>query len=146
MAKQLIILLVTLLLVGCSGEEEKKAPVQRATNQAVDIAQPLAQQDMAQPLAAHDNLLLFFINPNGGPCRMQDRILKEMAADLKERITVRYVQTTVQSDMNLFYQYGIRSLPSLVLTTSTGKELGRLTPGVHNAPAVLDLVNAHTGS
>ncbi|PLX48588.1 MAG: hypothetical protein C0613_10405 [Desulfobulbaceae bacterium] len=146
MTKHLIILLVTMLLVGCSGEEEQKAPNQRATNQAVDIAQPLARQEISQPLAANDNLLLFFLNPNGGPCRMQDRILKEMAADLKERVTVRYVQTTVQSDMNLFYQYGIRSLPSLVLTSSTGKELGRLTPGVHNAAAVLGLVTDHTDS
>jgi thioredoxin-related protein len=69
-----------------------------------------------------------------------------MADELKDRVTVRYIQTTVSSDRSIFYQYGIRSLPTLVLAGATGKELSRLTPGVKNAAAVLGLINTIPGS
>jgi thioredoxin 1 len=56
------------------------------------------------------------------------------------------VQTTVDSDRDIFYQYGIRALPTLVLADAAGKEVSRLTPGVQKADDILRLVNTIPGS
>jgi thioredoxin-related protein len=56
------------------------------------------------------------------------------------------VQTTVVADRDIFYHYGIRALPSLVLADAAGKEISRLTPGVKNAEDILRLINTIPGS
>ncbi len=150
MSKRIIlVLLATMLIAGCSGDQDSNT--KGAQPQREIVAQPLAKEAL-QPvspattvnLASHQ--LLFFIDPNGRPCQMQAQILTAMADELKDRVTVRYIQTTVSSDRSIFYQYGIRSLPTLVLAGATGKELRRLTPGVKNAAAVLGLINTIPGS
>lgn len=82
---------------------------------------------------AADFKLMFFINPDGGPCRMQNTILKEMAGELSGKVDIQYVQTTVAADLNIFNQYGIRGLPTLVLADAGGKEINRMPPGVKNS-------------
>ncbi len=81
-------------------------------------------------------VLVFFLDPNGGPCRMQADILQKLPESLQNRVDLRLVQTTVPDDRQLFYQYGIRGLPSLVLTDPQGQEIKRLPPGVQNARAI----------
>jgi thioredoxin 1 len=83
--------------------------------------------------------LVFFMNPNGAPCQMQDRILHDMAPDLKGKVEVVYYKTTVPADIAKFNQYGIRSLPTLVVTDASGKELRRATPGIQSAAQVRQL-------
>jgi thioredoxin 1 len=80
--------------------------------------------------------LVFFMNPNGAPCQMQDRILRDMAAELRPRVEVVYYRTTEGSEIARFQQYGIRSLPALVLTDAAGRELRRATPGIQSAEQV----------
>ena len=41
---------------------------------------------------------VFFMNPNGAPCQMQDQILWEMAPELKGKAVVVYYKTTVTSE------------------------------------------------
>jgi thioredoxin 1 len=94
----------------------------------------------ASTRAAPRNRLVFFINPHGAPCQMQDKILNEMAGELRARTDVVYYRTTSNEDLQKFQQYGIRSLPQLVLTDATGKELRRATPGVQSTTAVRALV------
>jgi thioredoxin 1 len=85
--------------------------------------------------------LVFFMNPNGAPCQMQDQILQGMAGELKGKATVVYYKTTVASDIAMFQQYGIRSLPLLLVTDASGKEIRRATPGIQSAAQVRQLLN-----
>jgi thioredoxin 1 len=84
--------------------------------------------------------LVFFMNPGGAPCQMQDRILQEMAPELKGKAEVVYLKTTVPGDIARFQQYGIRALPTLIVTDASGKEIRRATPGIQSATQVRQLV------
>jgi thioredoxin 1 len=84
--------------------------------------------------------LVFFLDPNGGPCRMQAQILTEMANELKGRAAIHYVQTTVSEDHRLFAAYGIRALPTLLLADASGRELKRLAPGVKGQEEIRTLL------
>ena len=81
--------------------------------------------------------LLFFMNPNGRPCQMQDAIIHEMGTTLSDLATVKYVKTTSRDDYQLFAAYGIRGLPSLIILDEQGKEYKRFTPGVQSAESVM---------
>lgn len=84
--------------------------------------------------------LVFFINPYGMPCQLQDRVLKEMSSELAGRVEIVYVRTTEPADHPTFGRYGIRALPTLVLTDAAGQELRRATPGVQTADQVRRLI------
>lgn len=84
--------------------------------------------------------LIFFMNPNGRPCQIQDKILDDMGAELKGKVEVVYYRTTAREDIAKFDQYGIRSLPALVLTDADGRELRRPTPGIQGTGAVRRLL------
>ncbi len=84
--------------------------------------------------------LVFFMNPGGMPCQMQDRVLREMSSELNGRFEVVYYRTTEPSDLAQFDRYGIRSLPTLVLTDPTGQEIRRATPGVQSPEQIRQLL------
>lgn len=84
--------------------------------------------------------LVFFMNPNGAPCQMQDRVLQEMAGELRGKAQVVYFRTTVPADISAFQQYGIRSLPLLLVTDATGREIRRGTPGIQSAAQIRQLL------
>ncbi|HET8733165.1 MAG TPA: hypothetical protein VFM45_05265 [Anaeromyxobacteraceae bacterium] len=107
---------------------------------AAQQAKPTAKAAMASHAAPLPRLV-FFMNPNGAPCQMQDQILQGMASDLKGKANVVYYKTTVPSDIPMFQQYGIRSLPLLLVTDASGKELRRATPGIQSAAQVQKLLN-----
>jgi thioredoxin 1 len=94
----------------------------------------------AQQAPAPRPRLVFFMNPNGMPCQMQDRILHDMGAELTERAELVYYRTTVPADIAKFNEYGIRALPTLVVTDPQGRELRRATPGIQQMPQVLKLL------
>jgi hypothetical protein len=80
--------------------------------------------------AVKENTLLFFMNPNGRPCQMQDEIIHSMQGSIDSLVNVRYVKTTNEQDQSEFYKYGIRSIPLLIVVDKTGKEIRRFTPGI----------------
>lgn len=84
--------------------------------------------------------LIFFINPNGAPCQMQDRILQSGKAELDKRVKLRYVKTTEPNDRELFYQFGIRSLPNLILVDAKGVELNRFAPGIQDLETIMSVL------
>ncbi|HEX9053164.1 MAG TPA: thioredoxin family protein [Anaeromyxobacter sp.] len=92
----------------------------------------------AQPIGQRVRLV-FFMNPYGAPCQMQDRILHEMSADLS-RVDVVYYKTNQPADLARFEEYGIRSLPQLLVTDATGRELRRATPGIQGPDQVRGLI------
>jgi thioredoxin 1 len=83
-----------------------------------------------------DKTILFFMNPNGQPCRMQLEILDGMQKELAGVATVKYVKTTVSADQSAFYKYGIRGLPSLIILDKSGKEIKRFTPGIQDEATI----------
>lgn len=126
-ARRLLFLSATLLAAACSrGEAAAPAP-----------AKPSAPT--AAAAAVGKSRLVFFMNPNGGPCQMQDGILRQMAGELGGVEVVRY-RTTDEADLAKFEQYGIRSLPTLIVTDATGRELRRATPGIQSAESVRALL------
>lgn len=84
--------------------------------------------------------LVFFMNPNGAPCQMQDQVIRGMASELTGKVSIVYIRTTVPSEIPFFERFGVRSLPQLVLVDGAGNELRRATPGVQDAAAVRRLV------
>jgi thioredoxin 1 len=89
--------------------------------------------------------LVFFMNPAGRPCQTQDQILKESRAKWESLATLRYVRTDVEADRDVFYQYGVRSLPNLILVGADGKEIHRYSPGIQPADAVLSGIPGKSG-
>jgi len=73
---------------------------------------------------------------------MQNTILKEMAGELSGKVDIQYVQTTVPADLNIFNQYGIRGLPTLVLADASGKEINRMPPGVKRSDDIRLLIQS----
>jgi len=85
--------------------------------------------------------LIFFMNPNGRPCQIQDEILNSSKKDWESRVQLRYVKTTVAADLDIFYQYGVRSLPTLILVDDKGKELHRFAPGIQERATILSILS-----
>ena len=130
MLKKFILLLAVVALFGCSQDQPTQTTTQPASQNTTTQA--------AQPGAEH--LLVFFINPRGGPCRMQADILNQMSADLDGKVIIRPVRTDVQADAQLFSAYGIRGLPTILLADRNGKEIRRLPPGVHRTETIRELL------
>jgi thioredoxin 1 len=59
---------------------------------------------------------------------------------LKGKAEVVYLKTTVPGDIARFQQYGIRALPTLIVTDASGREIRRATPGIQSATQVRQLV------
>ncbi|MGD8833435.1 MAG: thioredoxin domain-containing protein, partial [Desulfobacteraceae bacterium] len=100
---------------------------------------------LTTPAEASESLsfnLIFFLNPNGGPCRIQDGILKSMSDEFKGKVGLKYIKTTDPADQKLFYKYGIRALPTLILTDASGKEISRMTPGIKQPAEIRDFIQS----
>ena len=95
--------------------------------------------DRPAPAGAAGTRLVFFMNPNGMPCQMQDRVLREMP-ELSGRTALVHYRTTEPADLAQFGRYGIRSLPMLIVTDASGREVRRATPGIHSAEEIRRLL------
>ncbi|MDP1891791.1 MAG: thioredoxin family protein [Gemmatimonadaceae bacterium] len=120
----------------------------RRTSAAADAASvppPVTLANTATNAAANNTAnapaagrqLLFFMNPDGYPCQVQQQILNDVADSLSKVAHVVYIKTTEPADMQKFEAYGIRALPSLVIADQNGRELERFAPGIQSANAVL---------
>ena len=145
MQKCIIFSVLLFLVTACSSDEQPgKSSNSSATGTEVSTsvvapAAPTAPTATRQ-LASHK--LVFFLNPNGGPCRLQVSILNNMADELRGIVDIQYVQTIVPGDRNIFSQYGIRSLPTLLLADASGKEIKRMPPGVKQADDIRRLIQS----
>lgn len=82
--------------------------------------------------------ILFFMNPNGMPCQMQDQIISGMTEKLSGKAMVTRIKTTVPEDREKFSEYGIRGLPMLIIVDGAKKEIKRFTPGIQSEETILD--------
>jgi len=139
MFKYILFPFLLFLLIACSSNEQAGTPansVEMGGQKSDSLAVPEA---ILQPAGFK---LVFFLNPNGDPCRMQNAILNDMSNELKEKVDIQYVQTTVPDDRDLFYHYGIRGLPTLLLADASGKEIKRMSPGVKGVDDIRLLIQS----
>ncbi len=139
MLKNIFLILVFAIVIGCSPEQQAENSSQPGAAQPQKLVSLSTQAGESEAKSLN---LVFFLDPNGGPCIRQDNILKGMSNEFKEKVNLRYVKTTVPADRNLFYQYGIRALPTLLLADASGKEIKRMTPGIKNPAAVRALIQS----
>ncbi len=128
------LLLSLVALPGCSDALSAPAPVSSVPAHAAPAMAPPG------PAATSRPRLVFFMNPNGRPCQLQDQVLRGMTAELGGRADVVYYRTTEGTDLARFEQFGIRSLPQLVVTDQAGTELRRATPGIQSEAQVRRLL------
>lgn len=114
-------------ITACSSEEQTGTPSNSVAAESQSTASLAVPETVQQ---ASTFKLVFFLNPDGGPCRMQDAILADMANELRGKVDIQYVKTSDPADRDIFYQYGIRALPTLLLADASGKEIKRMSPGV----------------
>jgi thioredoxin len=127
MQKYILFSFLLFFVTACSNDEQPGKPsnsVEAVSQSGISVAASAATHQQS------GFKLVFFLDPNGGPCRMQDSILKDMANELQGKVDIQYVQTTVPADRSIFYQYGIRALPTLLLADASGREIKRMPPGI----------------
>jgi len=99
-------------------------------------------QDSSQPIRNDEQeidrgKLLFFLNPGGRPCQLQARIINENKADIEKYVRIHYITTDDSANRSLFYQYGVRGLPTVIVLNSDHSIAHRFPPGIHRSPQLL---------
>ena len=139
MQKIILFSALLFLMTACSNDEQPGKPSSSVTTETQSSTSATAPAGTRE-LAAFK--MIFFLDPNGGPCRMQVSILNDMANELHGKVDIQYVQTTVPGDRDIFYHYGIRALPTLLLADASGKEIKRMAPGVKQADDIRRLIQS----
>lgn len=139
MLKYIFLISLIFSVTACSPDEQPGNSSSSVESGAQNNSSISAPGPTLQPA---DFKLIFFLDPNGGPCRMQDTILKDMVNELNGKVDIQYVQTTVPGDRNIFNQYGIRALPTLLLADASGKEINRMPPGVKRSDDIRLLIQS----
>jgi thioredoxin 1 len=106
-----------------------------AVGQAVagDAAAPLSTPELKQAIGSgKNNTVVFFINPMGGPCKAQKQVLEQLHKDRGGKFNIAYVSTMRAEDQRAFYDYGVRSLPTVVLVDKRGKIARYFPPGIQS--------------
>ncbi|OGW32096.1 MAG: hypothetical protein A2X59_02800 [Nitrospirae bacterium GWC2_42_7] len=93
---------------------------------------PLSTPELKQAFGSGKKTVVFFINPFGRPCKEQNMILQKLHKDKGGNFNIAYVSTAKPEDQQAFYDYGIRSLPSLVLVDKSGKISRLFPPGIQS--------------
>lgn len=93
---------------------------------------PKSTHELKQAIGAGKKTIVFFLNPQGGPCRAQNEIVQKLQKDRKANFNVAYVSTMNPADQKAFYDYGVRNLPQLVLVDSKGKIAQFFPPGIQS--------------
>lgn len=93
---------------------------------------PKSTPELKQIISAGKKTIVFFLNPQGGPCRAQNEIVQKLQKDRKANFSVAYISTMNPADQKAFYDYGVRNLPQLVLVDSKGKIAHFFPPGIQS--------------
>jgi thioredoxin len=93
---------------------------------------PKSTPELKQIISAGKKTIVFFLNPQGGPCRAQNEIVQRLEKDRKGNFSVAYVSTMNPVDQKAFYDYGVRNLSQLVLVDRKGKIAHFFPPGIQS--------------
>ena len=103
------------------------------TAAATGFASPSAPQstpDIRKHVTSGKKTIIFFLNPFGLPCKKQGEILTALQKDRKNGFNIAYVGTDKEENRQAFYDYGVRSLPLVVLVDSKGMISKVFPPGI----------------
>ncbi|MBC8213411.1 MAG: hypothetical protein H8E71_02085 [Candidatus Marinimicrobia bacterium] len=138
----LLFTITSILIIGCnnSNADENNLKV----TQTIQAKQIVKNEDIVKTVSQEieKGTLIFFLNPNGRPCKMQDKIFKENSEIINKYVDIKYVPTTDPKSRNQFNKYGIRSLPSLILLNSNGEISKRFSPGIQQMNTLLSAFNS----
>ena len=107
------------------------APVHSASTAA-----PLSTPELKKAIGAGKKTVVFFLNPQGGPCKVQNEIVQQLLKDRKGSFSVAYVDALKAENQRAFYDYGVRNLPQLVLVDGKGKIAQFFPPGIQTYDAL----------
>ncbi len=82
-----------------------------------------------------------FMNPSGRPCQIQMAILEKHRGDIEQHYQIRFVNATNPSDRPLFYQFGVRGMPAIILLNDSGRVHHRFPPGIMDRNQLLQAIN-----
>ena len=82
-----------------------------------------------------------FMNPNGKPCQIQKAILERHRGDIEKHYRIKFVNARNPSDRPLFYQFGVRGMPAIILLNSNGSVHHRFPPGIMDRTQLLQTIN-----
>ncbi len=102
---------------------------------------PLSTPELKKTLGAGKSTVVFFLNPQGGPCRAQNEILMKLQKDRKNNCNIANVSALEEANRKAFYDYGVRSLPSLVLVDGKGKIAKVFPPGIQSSEVLTAALN-----
>lgn len=91
---------------------------------------PKSTPEIKQAIESKKKTVLFFMNPNDSTCQRQDEIIKKLYKNLAGAFNLIYVSSVNSNDKQVFNDYGISSLPSVVLVDNKGKIAHHLPPGI----------------
>lgn len=98
---------------------------------------PLSTPALKQTIGSKGKpTLVFFQNPYGGPCKAQKQVLDKLTEKRKGTFNIAPVNAMDQNDQKAFYDYGVRSLPSLVLVDKSGKISKVFPPGIQSIETI----------
>ena len=97
---------------------------------------PLSTPELRQVLGAGKKTVVFFLNPQGGPCKAQNEVLTKLHKDRKGNFLIAFVDAMNPANQRAFYDYGVRSLPTVVLVDSKGKISRTFPPGIQTYEAM----------
>ncbi|MHB8845879.1 MAG: thioredoxin family protein [Nitrospirota bacterium] len=103
---------------------------------AAATAAPLSTPELKKIIGAGKKTVVFFLNPQGGPCKAQNEILQQVIKDRKGSFSVAYVDAMKAENQRAFYDYGVRNLPQMVLVDSKGKIAQFFPPGIQSYDAL----------
>lgn len=110
---------------------------------AGETSAPLSTADLKKTIGSGGkNTIVFFQNPQGGPCRAQNDVLQKLLKDRKNSFNMAPVSTMRQEDQRAFYEYGVRNLPQLVLVDKKGKIRQFFPPGIQSYEALAAALDA----
>lgn len=103
---------------------------------AAPASAPLSTPEIRTAVASGKKSILFFMNPAGGPCRAQNEILQKLHKDRKGGFNIVNISTLRQEDQKAFYDYGVRSLPWVIMLDGKGRIGHHFPPGIQSYEAL----------
>ncbi|PJB44953.1 MAG: hypothetical protein CO105_05090 [Comamonadaceae bacterium CG_4_9_14_3_um_filter_60_33] len=104
---------------------------------------PLSTPALKATIASNGKpTLVFFLNPMGAPCQEQKVELDKLVAQQNGKFNLANVSVMDQGARQAFYDYGVRSLPSLVLVDKVGNISKVFAPGIQSIETISTALNA----
>jgi thioredoxin-related protein len=122
-----MIIITSLTFPGCTKEQKPLSPKETEVYQKITIAKNHEK-----------NALLFFLNPNGRPCQNQHAILEEIKSNVQNKLDYVYISSLDPNNNQFYYQFGVRSLPTIILLNKESKIAQRFSPGIITKESLLE--------